>query len=712
MAKIDDLIKELRDAIKDPKDAKKASLAFNRLAKTQIAQMAGIEIKCPVCGSTEHVKNGEGRFKCKKCGKKYRPATNTILEGYDFTFDEWIKNIDMVCNGRECAKFSASVGVQISERKAWLLKMKILSAFANMPQPVLTGIVQVDGTYFRESQKGNKDPISFVYKGKTRPPREKYYPSVCGIYGKEFICCISGLDNNGHVFAKCVSLGTPTYDQIKEILDKQVSSPKYLCTDNHPLYEQYCDERLIQHHITPSTYRNDKYLAGFIEKSDKYHPNDLDDKEKEFNERLLKRMYEERSGPHIRNSGKMSYEAYKILVNEKNEKYFDIESGINQVHGNLKNALVNGKKNVGSQYLDAYIALEVYKENFKVDYEHPLGSGLDDYKIVFAEVLKYYDYKKFKELIDTKTLPLEYNSKTNTEIKKRISGGRNLVALKRNAFDGWSQELEMPDIFNKRNCFRNMSAHRINYLCRYFGIRAEGMSKSQKCDALKDLPNADEIIFREIYLLYYASKEEVLQAVNEGFFENKNKNKKKGRRANPIKTLQSEGLYSKSEINLLKKKTKIIFDTETTGLKDNDELLSLTIIDGNSNVLFNEMFKPEKRKSWSDAEKINGITPEMVKDKKLFKDYKVQIQTIFNTHELLIGYNIKFDISMLTRQGIVVDGKRTFDVMLEYSRLFGNAKWHKLKHCAEYYKYDWTNAQHTSLGDTEATLFCFNEMCK
>ena len=67
---------------------------------------------------------------------------------------------------------------------------------------------------------------------------------------------------------------------------------------------------------------------------------------------------------------------------------------------------------------------------------------------------------------------------------------------------------------------------------------------------------------------------------------------------------------------------------------------------------------------------------------------------------------------MLTRQGIVVDGKRTFDVMLEYSRLFGNAKWHKLKHCAEYYKYDWTNAQHTSLGDTEATLFCFNEMCK
>ena len=36
MAKIDDLIKELRDAIKDPKDAKKASLAFNRWLKHKL----------------------------------------------------------------------------------------------------------------------------------------------------------------------------------------------------------------------------------------------------------------------------------------------------------------------------------------------------------------------------------------------------------------------------------------------------------------------------------------------------------------------------------------------------------------------------------------------------------------------------------------------------------------------------------------------------
>lgn len=56
--------------------------------------------------------------------------------------------------------------------------------------------------------------------------------------------------------------------------------------------------------------------------------------------------------------------------------------------------------------------------------------------------------------------------------------------------------------------------------------------------------------------------------------------------------------------------------------------------------------------------------------------------------------------------------KKLFDVMKYYSQILGKRKWHRLKHCAEYYKYDWTNTQQTSLGDTEATLFCFNEICK
>ena len=67
MATVDELIKELREKTKTKNsETKDASLAFNREVKTMIANMAGIEVKCPVCGSTERVKDGEGRFNLTK----------------------------------------------------------------------------------------------------------------------------------------------------------------------------------------------------------------------------------------------------------------------------------------------------------------------------------------------------------------------------------------------------------------------------------------------------------------------------------------------------------------------------------------------------------------------------------------------------------------------------------------------------------------------
>ena len=119
MATVDELIKELREKTKTKNsETKDASLAFNREVKTMIANMAGIEVKCPVCGSTERVKDGEGRFKCKSCGKKYRASTNTILAGYDFTYDEWIKITNAVCIRHDSIKYSSLVGYQMSAKKA------------------------------------------------------------------------------------------------------------------------------------------------------------------------------------------------------------------------------------------------------------------------------------------------------------------------------------------------------------------------------------------------------------------------------------------------------------------------------------------------------------------------------------------------------------------------------------------------------------------
>ena len=59
----------------------------------------------------------------------------------------------------------------------------------------------------------------------------------------------------------------------------------------------------------------------------------------------------------------------------------------------------------------------------------------------------------------------------------------------------------------------------------------------------------------------------------------------------------------------------IVFNTETTGpdpFGGHDEILQISIIDVEGNVLLNSYVKPRWHESWPEAEAVHGITPEMV----------------------------------------------------------------------------------------------------
>lgn len=705
---VNDLIKQLRTKSKSGvKGSKKAATEIKKTGKLITAQNAGVELCCPYCKSVDFVKNGDGRYRCKKCKRSFRPTSQTLLEGYDFTHDEWLDIIGCVIDRQNNRSFTGRVKYEMSRQKAWKLRLKILSAFLNMPQPVLTGIVQVDGTYFRESQKSSKNLKSFVYKGRTRMPRLDYVPSVSGIFGQEFICCVAGIDNTSHVFAKCISLGTPSYEELKKLLDEQITKPSYLCSDGHFLYEDYCDDYSIVHHVTPSTYKRDFLLSGGIEQNEKYHPDELSDREIKTNEKVEKRLYEERSGPHIRNSGSMSFNAYEKILANQGKDYFGLKR-INEFHGDLKKRLVNTEKCVSSRLLQAYIALEVYLKNFTVDHGHGAGSKLGDYEIIFNDVMKYYKYEDYKKLLDNSVLPLKYNERANKKARDRLIQMRSSYKVNGGIFEN-DKQAEAPNIFNRRQCFRSMSPHRINYLCRYFRIDSASLSKTQKCDALASLPNADEIIFREIYLLYFASDEEIIKARNEGFFE-----RPAARRGRPARrTLLINQIYSNEQLEEIKQMKRIFLDTETTGLyKDrDDEILTLSIIDQDDRVLIDKLYKPDNITEWPEAERINNISPDDVRNKQSISRDISLIQAIFDNADMIVGFNLSFDLLALEKAGVVIGEQIQFDVMKAHQQLQNHTRPHKLTKVAKFYGYGWEpSTQHTSLGDTRATKYCFDEM--
>lgn len=164
----------------------------------------------------------------------------------------------------------------------------------------------------------------------------------------------------------------------------------------------------------------------------------------------------------------------------------------------------------------------------------------------------------------------------------------------------------------------------------------------------------------------------------------------------------------------------IIFDTETTGLNPygNDEILQIAIINGNGEELFNSYIKPELRKTWTKAAQINGITPRMVKDSPTFTEVKDEVQKIFNNAELIIGYNVEFDLQFVMASGIKIKKKTLiFDVMKEYAvargeydSYRGDYKWCKLEECASKYNYKFD--AHDADEDAKATLHCYNSLLK
>lgn len=148
-----------------------------------------------------------------------------------------------------------------------------------------------------------------------------------------------------------------------------------------------------------------------------------------------------------------------------------------------------------------------------------------------------------------------------------------------------------------------------------------------------------------------------------------------------------------------------VIDTETTGLgEENNEVLSLSIVGYNGEVLFNHLIKPQKRVRWPNAQEIHGISPADVKNEKTLIEYEGELQKFFDGSYLIVGYNVGFDIKMLKASGLNIRGIKTFDVMKEAEKL--NEYKTNLSECARMFGYGNFEA-HGSLADTKATAYCF-----
>lgn len=186
-------------------------------------------------------------------------------------------------------------------------------------------------------------------------------------------------------------------------------------------------------------------------------------------------------------------------------------------------------------------------------------------------------------------------------------------------------------------------------------------------------------------------------------------------------TKLTKELYPKKEYP-----KEIVIDTETTGLDMfEDELLQVSIIDTDGNVVFDSYFKPIRHSEWYEAQNVNHISPEMVADAPSIYEKAAEINAIISQADLVIGYNVGFDLMMLANNGVIsIKDIKSYDVMERFAEIYGewsewhqNYKWQSLAKAAKYCGYDWSKQNgkaHNSLADCFATLFVKQnmELCK
>lgn len=156
-----------------------------------------------------------------------------------------------------------------------------------------------------------------------------------------------------------------------------------------------------------------------------------------------------------------------------------------------------------------------------------------------------------------------------------------------------------------------------------------------------------------------------------------------------------------------------VIDFETTGLRpETDEILQVSIIDEEENVLINQLCKPEHTESWPQASSVNGIYPWHVHFCPTFAQVAPYVQDILSRAEIVIAYNYPFEPNFLRFHGIDPDeltwGPDPMREMLKYYNAEKNTskKRMSLQWAADIIGYEY-NA-HDAAEDVKATLHVYN----
>ena len=235
LGKITDLNHDQRIGLRSELDKLPAEKMVYELLEERIERTG----ECVHCGSSEIIKKGMQsglrRYHCKSCKTSFNAATGTPFANLRLK-EKWFDYLNCLLNSKTIRKSAEDIGVNPKTAFRW--RHRFLKKSHKLEPQILTGIVEADETYFRQSMKGNRHL--------TRPPRPRGSYNAKRVLPKELVSVLTLCDRNGGEADFVTGLGPVKSKWLEANITPHLEKDVLLITDKSASYKCFCNHQGIE----------------------------------------------------------------------------------------------------------------------------------------------------------------------------------------------------------------------------------------------------------------------------------------------------------------------------------------------------------------------------------------------------------------------------------------------------------------------------------
>lgn len=215
------------------------SLVDQKSGVSLLNQQSALNRECPHCGSCKVKKHGmiasRQRFYCKSCTRTYVSTIHTPLYR--------IRKLPECHQFMRCMLDSLSVRISaarcnVNKNTAFKWRHKFLAQLMPQDEIKLTGIVEVDETLFRYSEKGSR-------RLKRAPHKRGRDGAGRGRTKGDWVPVVVARDREQHLLD--YRLDNAEADDLVGLLGNKIAPDAVVCSDGFPSYKLMCQKLCLAH---------------------------------------------------------------------------------------------------------------------------------------------------------------------------------------------------------------------------------------------------------------------------------------------------------------------------------------------------------------------------------------------------------------------------------------------------------------------------------